>query len=470
MYTKQSDKIALTLDLSLAFQGMAIEKTIKEKGNLKFLNKFLRVKKDDLRIQLVFKSLPYIAKIYPLETFDFLKEHIGKKKKLEAYIKDDYTRQELISVAEELVKADMGEEALWIIDRFSSDVDPRNEEIGDFNYHNQIKGGKEVINISTVRGKIPWVLQELANDQRYYLDTFLRLKNIIENENNLYVIQQSIVPLIVIVNMRVWFKDESRLLELHQLIFDLLRNFYSYPSIAKMLLRLLNRYRDINDKEAREVIDRLIYIPEVAPLLIYYAIFRKHMYQEKEKFDPTKIQIILKSQIEKGEDEMRRQIAANFVNILEGDHAKLDSISEYLDIFYVSFNSNHTLSYLFKIINLCIDNHYLKAIEWLEKLFVNIIENCKADTTTLNVGISMRLYEIIEKIAIVSTRDYLKIIELITQLSLLNEVVTYDLKRIFQSHNLLNIKDKKKVLPKLESCWDVLTKKNPYLVEVNWKN
>lgn len=95
-------------DMPRAFQSMAVEAANANNGDLKFLEDFLGNGKDDLKIKIVFESLVEIAKKFPEQTFKFIKKRIKAIDKIEDFIRDAYTRSQVVSVAEELAVQGMG--------------------------------------------------------------------------------------------------------------------------------------------------------------------------------------------------------------------------------------------------------------------------------------------------------------------------------------------------------------------------
>lgn len=466
---KEHGGFAIMADLPRAFQSMAVESAILKNGNLNFLDEFLEDKTDDLKIKVVFECLPELAKRYPIETFSFIKEQLEDKEKIEEFIKDTYTRSQVVSVGDELANEGMGKEALWIVEKFINDPDPQIDDDEEFNYHKQIQRGEEVIVISTVRGRLPWVLQRLALYEEFIVDSFIKTRDLIKKENNLYVIQQCIIPLMEIVVRRVWLKTEDRLIELRDILFDILRKYSKYQSIGKRLTSVFIHYRDLDNNQANEVINYLVDVPDIAPFIIYYAIYRKNMFREKGKFDSERFDKILKDKIRNGSDELRRQIAWHFWKILGDRKDDFVRIKEYMDEFASSPYSRGSFYSILDIVEENLKDHYTVCIEWFNNILDRTIQYTKDPKNPKDLAFGTQLSDIVKEIAKESADDYLETVKKIRELALINEVIMYDIKRIFESYKLVNPKNGKTILPTLESIWVDLTKKYPMLVEIDWK-
>lgn len=343
---QEHGKFTVISDLPLAFQGAAVETAILNNGNLNFLDEFLQDKTDDLRRKIVFESLSEIAKRYPGETYSFIKNHLENQQRVEEFIKDTSTRIKLVRVGDELAQKSMGKEALWIIHKFINDPDPQLDEEGSFNYHNRIEAGEDVNVISTVRGNVPWVLQKLAVNKEFTIDAFHVTRDLVQKEDNLYVIQQCIVPLIEVATRAGWLEALDKLNEFRDSMFDILRKYSRYPAIGHLLTSVFIPFRDLNENDAEEAIRYLGYVPDFAPFIIHYALSRKNMFKEKWEFKSERFEKILKNMIRNGNDDVRRQIAWHFWKILGSRKSQFSKLKEYVDEYVSSHYSREAFYFL----------------------------------------------------------------------------------------------------------------------------
>ncbi len=465
---------AIMADLPRAFSGTALELAIKKNGDLDFLNEFLDDNTDDLRIKLVFESLPEISKIFPQQSHSFIEENLKDKNSVSTYIKDSYTRSQLISVADELADQGMGEGALWIVDKLLNDPDPSKNDEKELNYHKMIEKGEEIIVISSVRGKIPWVLQKLALNKKFIVKSFDKIKELLDKEDNLYVIQQCIIALTEILIRKNWLQPKNKQKELHDLIFSTLRNYSKYPSIQQRLVYLFIRYHDLNEDDAEEVIRKLDNTSKIAHFIIYNALDRSQIANGQKKFNPEKFKVILIDSVKNGNDDLRREIAWNLERRLEGNPNEFNRLIEFIDVFVSSHYSQNVFISIFSIIEDNIKDHYNPCKGWLNSILIKVREFLKSpdrpQELTYGVPFEVGLPSILEEIAKTSADDYLEVVKNLCELAKLDNVIIYDIKSVFEVYKVIDSKKRNKILPKLEALWKPLVRKNPRLVEIDWTN
>jgi hypothetical protein len=423
---------------------------------------------------LVFESLPEISKIFPQQSYSFIEENLKDKNSVSTYIKDSYTRSQLISVADELANQGMGEETLWIVDKFLNDPDPNKNDKDELNYHKMIEKGEEIIVISSVRGKIPLALLKLAPNKNFIVKSFDKIKELLDKEDNLYVIQQCIIALTEILIRKNWLQPKSKQNELHDLIFSTLRNYSKHPSIHQRLVYLFIRYHDLNEDDAEEVIRKLDNTSKIAHFIIYNALDRSQIADGQKKFNPEKFKVILKDKIKNGNDDLRREIAWNLERRLEGDQNEFDRLIEFIDVFVSSHYSQNAFISIFSIIEDNIKDHYNPCKGWLNSILIKVLEFLKSpdrpQELTYGVPFEVGLPSILEEIAKTSADDYLEVVKNLCELAKLDNVIIYDIKSVFEVYKVIDSKKRNKILPKLEALWKPLVRKKPRLVEIDWKN
>ena len=472
IWRERADHFTIIANLPRSFECFAVQSAAISDGNLSFLDAFLGDKTDDLKIKVVFESLPELAKNYPIETFSFIKMHIENKERIEDFIKDNYTRMRIVEVGEVLAQKGMGEESLWIVDKFINDSDPIIDEKEEFDYHKQIEKGEDPNIITSVRGRIPWVLQKLAINKEFLKESFIRVRDLIKREDNLHIIKQSLIPLVEITIRKNWLKeiDKNLYFEFHDLLFDLLRRYSKYPALGRRIANAFLYYKGLDEDEAEEVLNCLGDVADSAPLFIYYAVYRKNHFRERGEFDTKQFEKLLKEKIQSGSEELRRQLAWHlWKSISDGNDFEI--LKEYIYSFVFSPYSRSTSDFLLMIIEEKIQENYLDCFNWFKTILQRTIEHASKLGMAEGLVCGGEYADIAQQIARIGTpEDYLEIVNKISELALIDKVIVYDLKEVFGAYSLIESNKRKKALSKLEPLWKELIRKNPRLAEIEWRN
>jgi hypothetical protein len=177
---------------------------------------------------------------------------------------DGYARQQVLDIVEELVKGGLDPSSgLSIIKRFTADPDPSienepDDSQGEFNYHKKIENGQFPNIITSVRGKIPWVLQHVIKPGiEQEIDTVIQMVNSLTNDNNLYVRLQACVALARLVQSSNWKIGNRRFIKkeiarrIEDIAFDMLKDVRNEaPAIQQGLAQVFNYMRSIGFKRA----------------------------------------------------------------------------------------------------------------------------------------------------------------------------------------------------------------------------
>jgi len=320
-------------------------------------------------------------------------------------------------------------------------------------------------------------LQKLASNSKFINNSFDKTNAFIEKENNLYVIQQCLVPLVEILVRKNLLKPKKKQKELHNLLFTILQEYSKYPSIQSRLTHLFKNYRDLNEDDAEKVIACLGNNADIAHFIIYYTFYRVGRVKEKESFNADRFTKILKDKIKNGNDGLRRQIAWNLWRILDDDlddnKDKFDKLKEFIDEYVSSTYSKEPFYFILKLIEDHIDDHYTICKNWLFTIFNGVFEFYKSldepKESNYVIPFEIRLSNILEVVVKHSSNDYIQIVSNICELAQLENVVLYDIKRVFEVYKLLPPEKREEILPELELLWDSLVQKNARLIEVDWK-
>jgi hypothetical protein len=465
-WMKKADKIVHIGDLYGAFRSFAVAKARETAGRLEFLDSFLGEKLDDLGLDLVFRCLRNVATEFPNQVFAFVKTHLGKVRKAHEFIKDDYTRQEIVEVGYVFTEKQMFDEALWIVKKFINDPDPRIDEDSEFNYHKKIERGEDPGIVTSVRGRVAWVLQKLAFDKRFIQKAFICAKELL-NTDNLYVIQQGMVPLTEITARRERLKkiDARYEQELHDLLFELLDNYSKYPPIGEYLLHAFSYYRELNEHEAKKVLESLEHIDESAALFIYFAIYRKKHFKEKGEFDSSEFEEILREKIKSGSENLRRKLAWHLWKILNEKRDEFETLRPYIDLFLQQPYSRDLYNDIERIIRDWIKANPEVCIRWF-KLMLDQISRL-VDSEKQNVWLRST-EEVIEAVAEHKPNELLEVMEKLLHLWT-KGVFIGSHKRLFETFRLvLDEKQKEEIKRKFQE-WHVSMKSlNPKLEPVDF--
>ncbi len=315
----------------------------KNRGN-KIVNSLLKGKIPSKNVlEFLGGSIRSLAQTDALKTYELFRSYLEDKKIFKSTFQNNkYTRQNINWLADELAKQKHYEKAKIIVELCIEDYDPEthNRE-EDFNYHLQVKQGKEQINISTVRGTIPWVLQKFAvsNDpelMKYALEKTKILldldgeltKKLGYPEPDLYVRSQALVPLLELALLwrRKKLDEYQKGLgdSVKKLAFDVVditdRQFKSKEAKPKSMLRYLvsifSYIRDLTTDEAKRILKFFEDHEQTEAyfLFIYFAEFKRD-----ESFDSSFFKKKLKGMCKK-RGAFRESFSREFWITAEGDN------------------------------------------------------------------------------------------------------------------------------------------------------
>lgn len=271
--------------------------------------KKLLAKKDHSKQVLEFMAgiIHDLSKIEPLKTYKLIEISLQSKQVYsQSFQANSYIKQNVVWLAEELAKRKKFMLAEKIIQLNCEDPDPvTNNRPSDFNYHYQVKNGKDVHTISTVRGTVAWVLRYLSasNILKHmkfaYRKTLLLLdlegklaKKLGYPEPDNYVRLMALISLLELVKRRnLMNKYEPGLGDkVKTTSLDIIRclktQINSTKKIPKHLLinlfYVFSYIRDLNTEEAKQVVQFFLEneITEAVGLLIYFSIFRNKQFKE----------------------------------------------------------------------------------------------------------------------------------------------------------------------------------------------
>lgn len=245
-----------------------------------------------------------------IKTYELLSPYLQSKDIFwKTFQHNSYARESIVSMAEDLVKIKHYDEAKHIVDLCIDDPDPETDEKSEFNYHLKVKNGEKESLITSVRGKLAWVIQKVAvtNEPESMEYAFEKTKVLLDldgglakklgyAEADLYVRAQALVPLIELSHpwrRRKLNEYKSGLGDaVKHLAFDVMNvaaeQFKSKEaapkSICEYLVSVFSYVRDLTTDEAKSVLSFFEERQETSAhfLFTYFAEFN-----EDNSFDPS---------------------------------------------------------------------------------------------------------------------------------------------------------------------------------------
>jgi transcriptional regulator with XRE-family HTH domain len=255
------------------------------------------------------------------------------------WIPNGYMRERIVWEAVELVKQGQIEDGLWVARQFKQDPDPQlcnrpDDPEGKSNLHEIVKRGGKT-GISSVRGSACWLLQRLVQpDKPELFPQILAMVEELARDENLYVRQESTVPLAELARRRMlkskngsYLMDEESRRRTRNLAFEMLHVNAEYHAILERLGAVLEQLTDLNELEARDVLNGLSTRLEsgvrsvFSRLLIYFAIYRQEQFTESGAFDSREFKSWLIEAIREGPEILRTSLAWQLYQM--GDFEKL---------------------------------------------------------------------------------------------------------------------------------------------------
>ena len=322
---------------------------------------------------------------------DFIKKYDNK-----------FARQEILQFIEKLAKVKQGydpDKCFKIAKRFLIDPDPliendKDDIEGEFNYHQQIKDGKNPIVITSVRGRIPWVMQQIIRPGiEENIGEVIDLVDLLITDENLYVRMQAWVALSRLLQIRNTIHENKRFIEekyskkVEQIAFNMLNDKEnSKPAIQEIMARSFNYLRLIDYDQAVEACEYFIKadgeaLREYLHVIIYFAEFTETFNKTQKKvfksmlFDLIKTKSEIESQIawhmwkisSPEEEGTYLNKAIPYVDLIteEYDH---DSFERIYEIIRENIDDPSNQKYLLGVYEKCLN----KEIDYLEKNSLSI--------------------------------------------------------------------------------------------------
>lgn len=317
-----------------------------------------------------------------------------------------YARENVVSMAEDLVKARKYGEAKHIIELCIDDPDPNTDEKSEFNYHLKIKNGEEESLITSVRGKLAWTLQKFAISNKSKLMEYALgktkilldldgtlAKKLNYSESDLYVRQQALVPFIELSHperRKLLGEDLSDYIrttafEILGTIDKQITSGEANPvSLIEHLVHVFSYIRDVSTDEAKEILNFFEYhkISKAHFLFVYFAVYRKNQYK-KIPFDPRYFEEKLIHLCQES-DDFRESLAWDFWRTAENDKKNknnyFDNIEKYWKLLFEKYDQR-TFDNLYRTLEITLadSTRYKEHKELLKRALKKEIEYLKTN-------------------------------------------------------------------------------------------
>lgn len=274
-----------------------------------FINNLITRKNQSKQVlEFISGTIHDLSKIDPINTYNLIKDSLRNIQVYrESFQPNSNIRVNIVWLAGELAKKNKFKLARKIIELNCEDPDPNTNNIpSESNYHYQVKNGKDIHAISTVRGTVAWVLRyfSTSNIPKHmkfsFKKTLLLLdldgklaKKLSYPESDNYVRLLALASLLDLANLyrrNILNQFEPGLgdnVKIHSLdiITRLKAQIITTDKIPKHLLNNLvlvfSYIRDLNTEEAKQVVQFFLdyEIKGIVGILIYFSIFRERQFK-----------------------------------------------------------------------------------------------------------------------------------------------------------------------------------------------
>jgi hypothetical protein len=275
------------------------------------------------------------------------------------WLDDTLSRENVVVYAENQVKQGKRiDDALWVLNTLQNDPNP--DPAGESEYHARILQNEDVRFITTVRGHLCWLMSHLVVQNTPGLYTgIIGVLERYAKEPNLYIRIQATFPLTELVTRRRASKnpdgspfdwDQEERLRVRRLAFDMLRENTAHPRVMEAVLHVFSYLRDVNEREAEEILQTFLAIgqdyilQDLAALVVYFALFRRKQWPDDPPFDPKNFIVLLKDQIVSGDKAIRASLAWHFWKTVSEKHLPYSEIREYFPLFWDGAYDTHLAS------------------------------------------------------------------------------------------------------------------------------
>lgn len=271
------------------------------------------------------------------------------EKKIETLVYDPSSKTELLWATKDLLAEGYLEQAVRVAELFLGDSDPdiNSEE------NQKILKDEEVMPIYTVRGTLCWLIQGIITQGKpEYFTRIITLLDKLASDKNAYVRLQCTYPLEgLTINLRAVknkdgspfnFRDDDRD-KVTKIVFRMLEENKEIPRVLERLVATFAPMRFLDATTAEYVLKTFLYnkdnelrpdyvLHNVAPLVIYYAVFRKGILDDN--FQDSKMKELLRTVIQNATPVLKSTLVWHFWKTIEASSENYPVLQDYIPLFF----------------------------------------------------------------------------------------------------------------------------------------
>lgn len=252
-------------------------------------------------------------------------------------------KDSLISFGESLAEAGEWPEVLWIIEALKGDPDPPFPN----DLHNRMLRGESVGFITSVRGRLCWLMQKVVVYNR--IDSYPAMLDIVESYafgQDFYIRSQACVPLLEMAVRRRSRLPDGGLFMPHEMAerirsiaFRMLRDCGEYPALLEHVSNFFSWIKDLSSEEAFEVLQRLEPCDDRNGVhvrcfvLLYAALFRGQEFADLPAFNSGPFVNQLHQELREGRSRFRTSLMWQMAGGAEDDPMDCALIRPFLESF-----------------------------------------------------------------------------------------------------------------------------------------
>jgi hypothetical protein len=261
-----------------------------------------------------------------------------------------FSREQLVPLGEDFVQEGRADELHWIVEHLKDDPDPsieprEDDPDGRSNEHLRVLRGEESRIITSVRGRLCWLLMRMVVHPRTEdYDQIFKIVAALATGKNLYVRQQATVPLIELARRRLTkmsdgprFMSDELAAQVLALVLHMIEENRDFPVILEWIAHVMGWIRDLNDEQAFHVLNRFLVIQaseaanDISWMAIYFSVFRAAHFTDLAPFNPSSIQGLLSNQMAKGAGRFRALAMSHFKALLSRGEIQFQIALPYIE-------------------------------------------------------------------------------------------------------------------------------------------
>lgn len=464
-------EFALIFDRSVV-EALKARTKIENPDALKLLIEYLRSQLDDKNE----------------DAFDFIKA-VGTASGNLDWLSDNGAKENLIRLAQELPDERI-EDAMWVVRMLHNDPNPNpsgtndpDDPEGEHNYHARVLRNEDVRNITTVRGHLCWLMSRIIakNKPEYYTEIIEIMQRYIAEEN-LYIRTQATYPLVEFLVRKNaiknqdespfdWKQEERDIVR--EIPLKMLRDNAQYPRVLESLLHVFDKFRDLTEAEAEEVLRVLIateqddVLHDLAALIPYFALFRKNDFARMGTFNSAVFEAILKDQVLNGKRALKSSLTWHFWKMLEERMLPYEQIREYILLFWANGYDPDVASMFGLVFEQLAVVAPEDAKDLFEKMAGLLKERLKEHPEERHQAWVNGTEEIVA-LMVAEPDRLLRLVSDLKEIWLVGGTYIGDIPAIFESYQHVPAADKERVKAELMKIYEDMKAVNVHLQPVDW--